>query len=325
MKRTLVFILIASVFSFVFYGCAPQEPETPQDSNYDTENEDNINPEENQNIKETIKLFYGDENNEKMVSEEREITYNKEEDKYEVALEELIKGPKDEKLNVNINADTKVLGTTKEDTNLIVDLSSEFNSFSGSVAEIIGVGSIVNTMAQFEDIERVKILVEGEELIGPSGKARGFMEPFPLNPQQETTKEVILYFGDENATHVTPEKRNINIPDNIDKQGYIKRLVDELIKGPETENINPTIPSETKVLSVSIEDNIAHIDFSEEMHTKHWGGATGEAMTINSIVNTITELDYIDKVKITVKGEPLAIEHTILNDPIGRNEDMIKK
>lgn len=144
-------------------------------------------------------------------------------------------------------------------------------------------------------------------------------------PPQEVTKEVTLYFGGPNAEYVVPEKRTINVPEDIEKENYIKRVLEELIKGPETENLNFVIPSETKVLSVNIENNIAYVDFSEEMHTKHWGGAAGESMTINSIANTLTEFDYIDKVKITVDGEPLAIEHMILEEPVGRNEDMIAK
>jgi germination protein M len=61
------------------------------------------------------------------------------------------------------------------------------------------------------------------------------------------------------------------------------------------------------------------------MYTKHWRGAAGESMTINSIVNTLTEYDYIAEVKMTVEGEPLAIEHIVADEPIGRNESMIER
>jgi len=84
-----------------------------------------------------------------------------------------------------------------------------------------------------------------------------------------------------------------------------------------------TIPKEVYLLSVEIKDEIAYIDFSEEMHTKHWHGGTGEALTIASIVNTLTELEYIQKVKMTVAGEPMSIEHAILDEPVGRKEEMI--
>lgn len=62
----------------------------------------------------------------------------------------------------NIAQATNIYGTIRQNNDLIVNLSKEFNQFGGSVAETIAVGSIVNTMTQFEEISRVKILVEGE-------------------------------------------------------------------------------------------------------------------------------------------------------------------
>jgi len=80
-----------------------------------------------------------------------------------------------------------------------------------------------------------------------------------------------------------------------------------------------------KVRRIGIRENLVHVDFSEEMHTQHTGGAAGESMTINSIVNTLTEFVYIDWVQMTVEGEPMAIEHAYLDMPLERNEDMIKE
>ena len=64
-------------------------------------------------ITEEIKLYYGDINNEKLVVEKRQVSYRREEDKYRVALEELIKGPRDENHRANIPPETKVYGTIK--------------------------------------------------------------------------------------------------------------------------------------------------------------------------------------------------------------------
>ncbi|MEN6328362.1 MAG: GerMN domain-containing protein, partial [Syntrophomonas sp.] len=205
------------------------------------------------------------------------------------------------------------------------DLSANFNRFGGSIAEIIGVGSVVNTMTQFKEIQQVKILVNGQEYIGPSGEPRGFMKAFPTDPSQGEAKTITLYFGNKDATAVVPESRTINISPNTSNEDFIKIVLDELIKGPENINLFRTIPKEVKVKSVMLKDNIAYVDFSEEMHTKHWRGAAGESMTINSIVNTLTEYDYIAEVKMTVEGEPLAIEHIVADEPIGRNESMIER
>ncbi|HHX87817.1 MAG TPA: GerMN domain-containing protein [Firmicutes bacterium] len=135
-----------------------------------------------QTTTENVTLFYGGEENGKMVTEQRQISLRPEDDKYTVVLTELIKGPDDPEYIANIDPATIVYGTIKQDKALIVDVSREFNRFGGSIAEVIGVSSVVNTLTQFKEIEKVKILVEGKELLGPSGMPRGFMGPFPTEP-----------------------------------------------------------------------------------------------------------------------------------------------
>ncbi len=277
-------------------------------------------------IAKNVKLYYGDNNNERLVTEERQVSYRRGEDKYKATLEELIKGPLDESHRANISPETKVYGTIKQGSDLIVNFSREFNNLGGSIAEIVARGSVVNTMTQFEEINRVKILVEGNEYIGPSGQPFGFMEPFPtaVEPPQ-VTAEVTLYFGKKDATAVVGETRAITISPDTNREKFVKIVLEELIKGPERRDLSPTIPREVGVLSVEIGNGIAHVDFSREMHTKHPGGAAGEAMTINSIVNTLTEFVYIERVKMTVEGEPMLIEHAFLEEPVGRNEEMIER
>jgi len=307
-KRMILLFLVLCLI--LMPGCTTRAPEGGEDT---------------EEVKtESVKLYYGDTNNEKMMTEVREISIAPGEDKYKIILEELIKGPEDKSLRANIPENTKVYGTIKQGSDLIVDLSQDFKQFGGSVAEIIAVGSIVNTLTQLDDIKRVKILVEGEELIGPSGEPRGFMTSFEEEPAQQTeTTDVILYFSNKNADKVVGEVRKIAATPEEDREEFIKKVLEQLIAGPESGDLYPTIPKEVVVISVTIDNGTAVIDFSEEMHTKHWGGAAGESMTINSIVNTLTEFDFINKVKITVNQNPLAIEHTILEEPVERNEAMI--
>jgi len=315
MKKYLIFLLLIGLTFALLLGCNVNEEQPNGDKQPD---ETNINK--------TVTLYFGDENNEKFVTEEREITFSKDEDEYTVLLEELIKGPENENYRNNINMDTKVYGTIKQDNDLVVNLSKEFAQFSGSIAEIIGVGSVVNSLTELDGIERVKILIEGEELIGPSGNPRGFMGPIENNKANGTeTRKATLYFGNKDATKVKPEERMIIVNANISREDYLKMVLEELIKGPKNNDLNRTIPNEVRVLSVRIEKDIAYVDFSEEMHTMHWGGATGEGITISSIVSTVTELYDIDKVMMTVSGQPMSIEHAILDEPVSRNEDMIEK
>jgi germination protein M len=285
-----------------------------------------LRPPQEEIITKKIKLYYGDINNERLVTEERQFSYRRGEDKYKAALEELIKGPRDDNHRSNISPETKVYGTIKQGRHLIIDFSREFNNFGGSVAEIMARGSVVNTMTQFEEIDRVKLLVEGEEYIGPSGQPLGFMGPFPTSVEPpRITSEVTLYFGKKDATAVVGESRVLTIPPDTDRNKFIRIVLEELIKGPQRGDLSPTIPRGVKVLSVEIREGTAYVDFSQEMQTQHPGGAAGEAMTINSIVNTLTEFVYIQRVKMTVEGEPMLIEHAFLEEPVERNEGMIER
>lgn len=311
MKIRKILVILLSLIILLLSGCAANSPQGEEDTKKEQV--------------EKIKLYYGDAHNEKMVTEEREISFIQGEDKYKVILEELIKGPENQELTANIAENTKVYGTIKQESDLIVNFSQDFNQFGGSVAEIIAVGSVINTITQLGDIERVKILVKGEELMGPSGEPRGFMASFPKQPDNETgNTDVVLYFSNKNADKVVGKTRKVTGSPEENREDFIKRVLEELIAGPEGGDIYPTIPKEAIVVSVNINQDTVLVDFSEEMHTKHWGGAAGESMTINSIVNTLTEFDFVKRVQITVNQKPLAIEHTVLEEPVERNEAIIQ-
>lgn len=156
-KRVLFMISVILIISFNT-GCNQFEPSK-----------------EINEITQTFTLYYGDSDNEKFVTEQRTMTFSTEENKYKMILEELIKGPTNKDYRRNISQETKVYGVIKQNDSLIIDFSKEFSQFGGSVAEIIGVGSVVNTMTELEDIQQVKILVEGSELVAPSGLPYGFM------------------------------------------------------------------------------------------------------------------------------------------------------
>ena len=306
-KKILLMLVI--IFALLLAGCPRGAPEQP--------------PQET--TTETVTLTYGDEGNEELVTEEREITYPTGADRYQAALEALIAGSETAGYTANISSETKVYGTIRQNDALIVNVSEEFARFGGSVAEIVAVASVVNTLTQFEGIKRVKILVEGEEFIGPSGEPRGFMAPFSTEEPTASTEEVILYFAQPDATAVSPEQRNIIVSPETGIEGRIRLVVEELIRGPEQTNLIRTIPAEARVLGVTVNDNTATINFSEEMQTRHPGGAAGENMTILSIANTVTEFPGIEFVMMQVEGAPMNIEHVVLDAPVERDEEQIKR
>lgn len=312
MKRSLVLVLsIVLVLAFALSGCSLVKQQAATNENVD--------------------LFYALKGNVGLDKEQKTITYKSEDEKYSKTLQEWVKGPVDTaKFEQSLQAGVKVLGITKEQDKLTVNLNKEFGTFSGVMHESATIASLVNTMVQFPEINSVRIQVEGADLVAPSGNPYGYLSEIKFDPNASGVlgnKEVTLYFGDDQAMYVIPEKRNINIEENAGKDRLIKVLVEELIKGPTTEGLSPTIPEEARVNSVTVTGERTTIDFSEEMITKHWGGAAGEDMTLSSIANTVTEVEGIKEVVLTVNGKPLLIEHAVIdsNNPLTRMEDKINK
>jgi len=143
------------------------------------------------------------------------------------------------------------------------------------------------------------------------------VEPVPT----EEVVEVNLYFSDSQAMYLVAEKRKISQAPSLAKQAIV-----ELIKGPESSDLYPTIPEGTQVNEVYIVDDIVYIDLSEEIFKNHPGGSSGELMTVYSIVNTLTEIPMIKGVQILVEGNEMKslVGHIDISMPLLRDEDWIK-
>lgn len=151
----------------------------------------------------------------------------------------------------------------------------------------------------------------------------------PKNPQQPTVteKEVSLYFSDDQAMYLVPEKRSIQVKKDASAEDIAAGIINALIEGPKATDLSPTFPPETKLRGVKIESDLATVDFSQELTSKHWGGSTGEAMTLGSLVNSLTDLDGIKRVQILLEGEKVdsLLGHFDTSEPLERNEELLQK
>lgn len=151
--------------------------------------------------------------------------------------------------------------------------------------------------------------------------------PYPEEEKKEVEPvpaemiEINLYFSDSQAMYLVPEKRKI-----LKTSTLARHIVNELIKGPVSPDLYPTIPFSTQVIEVYIADDIAYVDLSEEVFKNHPGGSSGELMTVYSMVNTLTEIPPIRSVQILVAGNEREslVGHVDISRPLLRDEDWIK-
>jgi len=94
---------------------------------------------------------------------------------YQLALQELVKGPAGEELYPTLPSDTTVNSVEVSGGVAVVDFNikiiSNFEEIPHSTAtETLALYSITNTLTEFDDIEKVKITIEGKE----SGQVEGY-------------------------------------------------------------------------------------------------------------------------------------------------------
>ncbi len=132
--------------------------------------------------------------------------------------------------------------------------------------------------------------------------------------------EVLVYFSGDNAIHLVAEKRMVET-DRL----YIN-TINELIKGPESSSLGKTIPDGTEILDIKIEDKLAVVNFNQKLRDNHWGGSTGELMTVYSIVNTLAQFSEIEEVRFLLNGDEIEtlVGHMDLSQPLPPDEKLVK-
>jgi germination protein M len=127
---------------------------------------------------------------------------------------------------------------------------------------------------------------------------------FEPMPEKTRERQITLYFADEAAGALLPEKRRVELSGNIPATAV--RLFDELVKGPQSAELQPTIPPGARLLNAYHLDGMLVLDFSNELQANHSGGSAGELLTVYSIVNTMAEnLPGVTQVKIMLESNEI--------------------
>lgn len=115
--------------------------------------------------------------------------------------------------------------------------------------------------------------------------------------QKNDIIDLDLYFNSSKEGEMAKEERAVN------KEEVIGELImQELLKGPSVKSsLSPILPKETRLLSFSIKDGIAYVNLSSEAEIPM--KKLQEKVSIQSIVNSLTQLDSIKKVKILIENK----------------------
>lgn len=158
MKKLLI-IFTALLCITVICSCKPKDtvtkdPSVPQES---TEAEENL-------ITKNVTFYFPDEDVMYLCPEVIPVTVSR-----DILVESVvcavINGPVSKELRPSVSGNVQVLSVSVDDGLCTVDLSKEFSEYNtgGTTKETMAVYSLVNTLCGLDEIQKVKINIDGNE------------------------------------------------------------------------------------------------------------------------------------------------------------------
>ncbi len=236
------------------------------------------------------------------------------------AMKKLLEGPKNKSNTRSIPESVSSAEVVIKDELATVDFPKAFGKLTGS-DELTARFSVVQTLCAIPGISSVAFTVEKMPLISNStGNEVGVISKkdvvLQVNPTDTT--DVNLYFSTSNAQNLKAEQRKVITLDTISIE---KTIINELMKGPSSYELQSTIPSGTKLLNIETRSGVCYVNFSEEFVTKFSGGSG--VLNVYSIVNSLCATDSVTSVQILIEGEKGAkFGGFVFDEPIKANFDL---
>lgn len=277
-KRILCFILsLAMIFSMT--GCNQEEKKKGE-----------------------YLIYYLNMDKSKIVAEEYDSTGAEGEALVEELLMKLQSAPDSSKLRQTIPANVIVNSFKRNGAYLYVDFSKEYMELKPE-EEILVRASIVRTLAQIGEGQLIAFTVNSEPLLSHDGTLVGSMsaDSFVENPGKQINSSVettlTLYFANKDGTKLVKETRTVHYNSNTSME---KLIMEQLIEGPKKSGTMSTVPSGTKLISVSVVDGVCYVNLSESF--KNQNAEVNEEIVLYSIVNSLTESQTVTQVQISING-----------------------
>ena len=219
-------------------------------------------------------------------------------------LERMKEDPKKDGMISAVPADVEFLSVHLEDKKAVVDVSSSYLALENA-QEVVCRSAIVWTLTSLEMIDNVELTVEGRTLRNQQGKEIGENVRIDGDVPAETTEYAILklYFTNADGTDFQIEDRVVEVNAN---QAREKTILEQLIAGPLEKGYYPTVPADTKIRDVTTtKDGICYVNLSQDFLTKTATANINDVVTVYSIVNSLCELEEVDKVQFLMEGEKI--------------------
>ena len=261
--------------------------------------------------------------------ENRNMILKKDFDKENI-LREVIKilfdGPRNKNLLRFDLGDLKILDVNLDEKNKMAEInfSREYKNIEN---EIFFRSALIWSVTSLDFVDKVEIFVDGKnlaEVIENINFDFFDRENILLNPEisdEKVYRKIFkLYFRKKNK--LLAEERKIDIGLNQPEEKYI---LEQIILGPENNNLESVVPKETKIYDIKTDKDICYISLSDDFLNINKLDLDDQKFAVYGIVNSLTELENINKVQFLIETEKIDKKNLIfdLAKPFERNEKII--
>ncbi len=142
-------------------------------------------------------------------------------------------------------------------------------------------------------------------------------------PPPPAVTNVTLYFSDDQGQYLMPEMRKVELT----KPLLAELIFRELLAGPNEAHLRPTIPDGTRHMGLNVYGGVAYVNLSSHFRDNHWGGASGDTLTLYSIVNSLAQISDVNEVQFLLEGtyQEAMLGHTNTMQPLAPRYDLVQE
>ncbi len=303
-KRILFFVLSLALIMPVLSGCASGEEEDEKTYIY------YINAEGTDLEKREIQ--YGDASIDSCI---------------EAVIERLQTEPDSAKYASAFPLGVTVKSWELDDGTVRVHFNAQYKDME-TAEEVLLRAAVVRSLVQIDGVDQVEFYVEDEPLQTETGEDMGPMnaDSFVSNTGSSvhTDQEVTidLYYTNQDGDLLVPRTCSVTYNRNTSLE---RAIMETLMKNPRSGKARSAIPEETKILSVSVDEDICYVNLDSGFTQPVYD--VQPEVIIYSIVDSVIEGGNVSKVQILVNGETdLKYQDKIdLSKPFTKNTALIEE
>lgn len=216
----------------------------------------------------------------------------------EALMEELLKGPLDERLKSPIPAGTSLLSLEVTGSRALVDLSAAYGTLSGVMLTLADY-AVTLTLTQLPDISLVKITVRGQELAYRDRQIFAARDVL-LAPEGDVVSTVpaTLYFLNAGG-ELVGEERTLSLYEGDTQVSAVARALEH---GPESKELTSALPEGFRVKSVWLEEDVCYVNLSSALLEDP---LPEEQLTaaLRTLERSLCSLETVSETQFLVDGE----------------------